>query len=298
MNVVITGVNGYIGSMLYKTLSCFGYENQYRVIGIDKELNNLGAFANGNGTGALSRVDLTKQRVPKDILKWAHVIFPLAGLVGAPKCDKDPEYADLINRVAIEQLVEDAPPHLKIIYPDTNSIYGKSDSDICTEDTPINPISVYGKTKYAAEQAVLSRENSCVLRLSTVFGMSLKNRPELMLHDFINQLATKDELVIYEPHYRRNFVHILDVVGAFEFAWTNNLTGVYNLGLESSNYTKLELANLIKDILGLKANIVEGPGKDLDQRDYWVCSKKILDTGYVFEHDLVKGIEEVYEFSR
>jgi nucleoside-diphosphate-sugar epimerase len=296
MNIMVVGGNGYVFSMvLYNNLRhALNHYPSSKIWVVDNSFENIGLLAQNQFGIEFIKGDLTKTDIDKTLLNLMDVIYWGAGLVGAPKCKDNPEYAKAINQDAVERMIGQIEnKYTKVCFPCTNSIYGNSTSDLCTEDTEIKPLSVYGETKYMGEKAVLSRENSCVLRLSTAMGCSFKNRLELMLHDFIVQLKYNKELVIYEPDYIRNFVSVRDIARAFDWAFEYDLRGVYNLCREDTNMTKWEIAETIKEQLGLDTNIVKGPGKDLDQRNYRISSRKIMETGFTYNYSLKDAIREI-----
>lgn len=294
--VLITGGAGYIGSVLTEYLLRLGHH-----------VTVLDDFRYGQ-TGLSGLCQYSKLRIVRgdcrnsDILESlvpdADYIFPLAAIVGAPACDANNHDAWTINYGGVEQIVSLCKPHYrqKIIAPNTNSGYGIGGQALCTEDSPLNPISVYGQTKCSAEKIVLRYGNSVVFRLATVFGTSPRMRFDLLVNDFVRR-AVKDRcVVLFEPHFRRNFVHIRDVVGAFIFAMNNfdKMKGeVYNLGLDSCNINKLELCKRIKNELPDFTWIESPVGEDPDKRDYIVSNEKLRRAGFEASISLEEGIREV-----
>jgi len=224
-------------------------------------------------------------------------IFPLAALVGAPLCDRDRTGAVTINRDAVASLVKLASKTQRIIIPTTNSGYGVGQKGIfCTEDTPLNPITLYGKVKAQAEKIVLDRGNSVSLRLATVFGMSPRMRIDLLVNDFTYR-AVKDRFVIvFEGNFKRNYIHIRDVARAFVHVMNNfdvMKNEPYNVGLSEANLSKLELCAKIRqqapDFVYLESPI----GEDPDKRDYIVSNEKIEKTGFKPSYSIETGIKEL-----
>lgn len=295
--VLVTGCAGYIGSTLVRHLLDAGHV----VIGVD-------ALIYDNGHAVLPylsdphflfyRQDVRDTRGLRPLIHAADAVVHLAAVVGAPACDKDPETAVAVNDLATLQLVKALGKSQKLIYPNTNSGYGETDgTSECTEDDPLNPVSVYGVSKCDGERAALAHNNAVSLRLATVFGASPRMRLDLMVNSFTAHLAAPHPLplTIYEPNFKRNFVGVQDVCRAMLHALDNwHLTGVYNLGLPSANLTKLGLAAAICDTLGLSEELIRtGEGTDPDRRNYLVSNQKIIDTGFLFGHRLSAGIMEV-----
>lgn len=302
MKVLVTGAAGYIGSTLLEYLLGAGHE----VTAVDNYMfDNANSLASYVHHPKLNTVcaDLTQ---PFDLewldgaLPWADVVIPLAALVGAPLCDKREVEATKINLEQIERIVGNLQPHQKIIYPNTNSGYGIKEG-ICYEDDPMNPISHYGRTKCDAEKVALSHKNSVVLRLATVFGPSPRMRYDLMVNYFFYEYFHTGELRIFEPHFRRNFVHVRDVARGFMFSLDKNVQGVFNLGNDDLNCTKWELAVGIQNwIQGFTVDpysetfrVYEEAGEDPDKRDYNVSSQKIRDAGFSFKYNFDNGFPQL-----
>ena len=298
MKILITGAGGYIGSMLSDQLVRQGYD----VLAIDKmkytknSLNHLFFYNNFKFINA----DVTSERVLKKYIKNVHFIIPLAALVGAPICKKNKKQATAVNFTQIKTILRFIKKDQKIIYLNSNSGYGVGEKNkYCTEDSPLNPISHYGVTKVQSEEYIIKYfKNFVCFRLATVFGYSYRMRTDLIVNYYIKESINKKKLEIFEPHFRRNFIHIKDVTGAIQFAIENfnKVKGqVYNLGLSNANITKLNLAKKIKKIIpGLKISVIRGK-KDPDQRDYFVSNKKIEKKGFKAKCSLEKGIKEVYQ---
>jgi nucleoside-diphosphate-sugar epimerase len=227
----------------------------------------------------------------------ADVIIPLAALVGVPLCDRDDVGTRTINFEAVDMLCKMASPQQRIMMPVTNSGYGIGEKGVmCTEDSPLRPISTYGITKVEAEKSVLSRENSISFRLATVFGISPRMRMDLLVNDFVYRAVTDRAVVIFEGHFKRNYIDIRDVVRVFIHGLDNfeKMKGkAYNVGLEEANLSKLELAAAIQKHLP-KFVYLEAPiGEDPDKRDYIVSNQRLLNTGFKTEWGLDLGIQEL-----
>jgi len=241
--------------------------------------------------------DVRDNYLIKDIIKQFDVIIPLAALVGAPLCDLKPTDAVFINEKSIEFISRELSNLQRVIMPVSNSGYGiGKPNEVCTEETSLNPISLYGRTKVAAEKIIMQRENSISFRLATVFGMSPRMRLDLLVNYFVHEALRTKKLTIFEGHFKRNYVHIKDVVSVFLYAIKNFehiKSNTFNFGLENANLSKLELAmkikNYIKDFIFTESK----EGKDPDKRNYIVSNKKILSLGYKFKFDLDLGIQEL-----
>ena len=298
MKILITGAGGYIGSMLSDQLVRQGY----KVIAIDtmkyakNSLNHLFFYDNFKFINA----DVTSESVIKKHVKNVNFIIPLAALVGAPICEKNKKQATAVNFTQIKIILKFIKKNQKIIYLNSNSGYGVGKKNkYCTEESSLNPISHYGVTKVQSEQYIVKNfKNFVCFRLATVFGYSYRMRTDLIVNYYINEAINNKNLEIFEPHFRRNFIHVKDVTKAIQFAIENfnKVKGqIYNLGLSNANITKLELAKKIKKVIPkLKIKIIRGK-KDPDQRDYFVSNKKIEKSGFKARFSLERGINEVYQ---
>lgn len=295
IKVLVTGGAGYIGSKLVTKLINLNFQ----VTVIDKiEYDQTSLFHLFNNKNFnLIRGDVTNSKLIGSIIKKFDYIIPLAALVGAPLCDKYPKEAVNINYGAIKLILSYIKPSQKIIFTTTNSGYGIGLKDkYCDENSPLNPISLYGQTKVDAEKEILNHKNSISLRLATVFGYSFRMRTDLLVNNFVLRAVKDKKIVLFEPNFRRNFIHIDDVINGIVFA-INNFnclrSNCYNLGLSNANITKIKLANLIKEeIPNLKISI-DNSKKDPDKRDYFVSNKKIENKGYKANFSLKRGIKEL-----
>jgi nucleoside-diphosphate-sugar epimerase len=293
--VLITGGAGYLGSVLSPFLLAEGFE----VTVLDSFLFQQSTLMDccGQDRFRVIRGDVRNERVLRDALASQDIIIPLAALVGAPLCNLDETGAISTNQTAIESLCRLAGASQVILYPTTNSGYGIGEKGkFCTEETPLRPISLYGTTKVKAEEAVLARGNSLTFRLATVFGSSPRMRIDLLVNDFVYRAIHDRAVLIFEGHFKRNYIHIRDVARAFLHAIQNfaAMKGrPYNVGLEEANLSKLELCAKIKTHLP-QFTYVEAPiGEDPDKRDYIVSNQRILGTGFKTEWDLDRGIREL-----
>ena len=295
MNILITGGAGYLGSVMTPHLLSKGHQ----VTVLDNFMfrqNSLADCCHYEGFQVV-RGDCRDQATVKPLLKKADIIIPLAALVGAPLCNDDKEAAESVNHGAVKTLCELSSPDQKIIMPITNSGYGVGEEGkFCTEETPLRPITLYGKTKVAAEEAVLSRDNSVSFRLATVFGMAPRMRLDLLVNDFVYRAVNDRALLIFEGHFKRNYIHVRDIARVFEHAINNfeSMKGQpYNAGLEEANLSKLELCTKIKEHLPKFVFVEAEVGEDPDKRDYIVSNQRLLNTGFETEWDLDRGIQEL-----
>jgi nucleoside-diphosphate-sugar epimerase len=295
MKILVTGGAGYLGSVLVPQLLQAGHS----VTVMDTFMFRQSSLAECCSSDAFDvvRGDCRDERLLSDLLKAHDVAIPLAALVGAPLCERDRVGAVSVNRDAVRLLCKLASPEQWILMPVTNSGYGIGQPGIpCTEESPLKPISLYGTSKVEAEQAVLERENSISFRLATVFGMSSRMRLDLLVNDFVYRAVNDRALVVFEGHFKRNYIHIRDVARVFIHALENfqSMRGrAYNVGLEDANLTKLELCAVIQKHLPQFVYLEAPIGEDPDKRDYIVSNQRILSTGWKPAHSLDDGICEL-----
>lgn len=295
MRILITGGAGYIGSVLTPSLLTAGHE----VTVVDNFMFRQNSLIDccHYETFQVVRGDVRDEGLMKKLVAKADAIIPLAALVGAPLCDRDPVAARTINFEAVDLLCRLASREQWILMPVTNSGYGVGEKGKhCDENTPLRPISLYGVTKVDAEKKVLDRENSISFRLATVFGMSPRMRMDLLVNDFVYRAFYDRAVVIFEGHFKRNYIHVRDVVRAFMHGLDQfgTMKGKpYNVGLDDANLSKLELCEVIRKHLP-KFVFVEAPiGEDPDKRDYIVSNARIAATGFAPEWSLDRGIQEL-----
>lgn len=295
LDILVTGGAGYLGSTLVPMLLAEGH----RVTVLDNFMFRQNSLAHvcHDPNFDIVRDDCRNEATVKRLLAKADVVIPLAALVGAPLCNADQTGAVSINLDAVKMICRLASPAQRIILPNTNSGYGIGAKDaFCTEESPLNPITLYGRTKVDAEKAVMERENSLSFRLATVFGMSPRMRIDLLVNDFVHRAVFDRAVVLFEAHFKRNYIHVRDVARAFIHAIDNFETmkgQSYNVGLSDANLSKAELCERIQKHLP-KFVYLEAPiGEDPDKRDYIVSNAKIEATGYRPAHSLDAGIQEL-----
>lgn len=241
--------------------------------------------------------DARDERLMKKLVSTADVIIPLAAIVGAPACDRDPLMARTVNLDAVQHILKLRTSSQLVIYPTTNSGYGTKSGDIyCTEETPLEPISLYGLTKTEAETTVLEAPNTITLRLATVFGLSPRMRMDLLVNHFVYAAVTDRYLVIFEKDFKRNYIHIRDVADCFIHCIENAPAMIgrpYNVGLDAANLSKEELALKIKEYVpGFFIHFAE-VGSDPDKRNYIVSNQRLRETGFEAKRTLDDGIREL-----
>ncbi|MDR3733936.1 MAG: NAD(P)-dependent oxidoreductase [Acidobacteriaceae bacterium] len=294
-SILVTGGAGYLGSVLVPALLAAGH----RVTVLDNFMFHQNALAAvcADPQFSVIRGDARDEKQLQDALDGKDLIIPLAALVGAPLCDADAIGAVSLNRDAVASLCRLAAPTQRILMPVSNSGYGIGDpGQVCTESSPLRPISLYGRTKVEAEQLVLQRGNAITLRLATVFGMSPRMRIDLLVNDFVYRAINDRAVILFEAHFKRNFIHIRDVARAMLHAIDHfdiMKDNVYNLGLSDANLSKFELCQQIQRHLP-KFVFLESPiGEDPDKRDYIVSNAKIEATGLLPRYSLDDGIREL-----
>jgi len=292
MRVLITGGAGYIGSELVAHLI-----NEYKVTVFDNMMydrTSLLRYATHPNFNFIEG-DVRDTKALLKLVSENDIIIPLAALVGFPLCDKDPRGASEINFAANRLIAEAKSPDQMLLYPCTNSGYGVAKDGVCTEKSPLNPISLYGKTKVQAESAFRDTPGCATFRLATVFGPSSRMRSDLLVNNFVLRALQDKLIVLYECKFMRNYVHIQDVCRAFKYAidkWDLFEDQTFNLGNDSLNMNKLDLAKSIGEHLPLEIIQAEF-NSDPDVRDYIVSSQKIYDTGFICQYDLHKGIKQL-----
>jgi nucleoside-diphosphate-sugar epimerase len=293
--VLITGGSGYLGSVLVNDLLKQGFQ----ITVLDNFMygqSSLNQYCSNKNFNVVNG-DVRDKICMKHLMKSSDVIIPLAAFVGAPLCKKDPVGAKTINYDAIMMMLELKAKSQSILMPTTNSAYGSGNNEnFCNEESPLKPISQYAIDKVAIEKELMQHENVISFRLATVFGMSPRMRIDLLVNDFVYRAVYDKFVVLFEAHFKRNYIHIKDVSRVFQFALDNfdsMKNEIFNVGLSSANISKAELCEKIKskiqDFIYLEASV----GKDPDQRNYIVSNKKIESKGFEPIYDLDDGILEL-----
>ena len=292
--ILVTGGAGYIGSVLIPKLLLDGYE----VTCVDNlmyEPTSL-MMATINKNFKLIVGDARDKELMKPLIEKNDVIIPLACMTGAPLCNKDKVAAASVNKDSVVMCSELSSPEQLLIYPCTNSGYGIGEEGIfCTEESPLNPISLYGKLKVEAENILLQKGNAITFRLATVFGISPRPRLDLLVNDFTYRAYFDKTVVLFEAEFKRNYLHIEDAADGFRFAIKNpNLMGnCFNLGYSEANLSKRELCDEIKNVIPDFVYLISEIGSDIDKRNYIVSNQKIEDAGFKAKRDLSTGIKEL-----
>jgi nucleoside-diphosphate-sugar epimerase len=298
--VLLTGGAGYLGSVLSEALLDAGH----RVTVLDNLSHGEQSLFHLCANQGFEFVfgDARDERLVKPLVAEADVILPLAALVGAPACDRDPSLARSLNFEAIRMLNRLRSREQLVVYPTTNSGYGtKSGETLCTEETPLEPISLYGQTKTQAETELMATPNVVSLRLATVFGASPRLRLDLLVNHFVYAAVTDGYLVIFEKDFKRNFIHIRDVADCFLHCLKHagSMTGrIFNAGLDAANISKEELALKIKAHVPKFYVHFASIGEDPDKRNYIVSNQRLRETGFEARRTLDKGIAELIKAYR
>ena len=293
MKFLITGGAGYIGSILTKDLLDEGHE----VVVVDNfgyEQNSLANVCSEKKLKIIKSDFRDFSNYIKDI-KSSDFIVPLAGMVGAPMCNRNPHEAESINLNNQIELFKKISDEQYILMPTTNSAYGTSGGEICDESSKLNPISTYAIHKVDVEKRLMDKKNWISFRLATVFGMSPRMRVDLLVNDFVFRALYEKFIVLFEHNFNRNFIHVRDVSRAFTYAVNNSSkmnNNIFNVGLSDANLTKLELCEKIKKYIKFKI-IIDEVEKDPDQRNYIVSNQKIENKGFKPNYSINDGIEEL-----
>ena len=295
LSILVTGGAGYLGSIMVPELLAEGH----RVTVFDNFMykqNSLAAVCS-HPDFAVVHGDARNEPLVKDVVKSADVIIPLAALVGAPLCDKDPVGATTLNRDGQIMLLKALSKDQRILMPITNSGYGVGEAGkFCTEESPLRPVSLYGRHKVEIEKVALDRGNTISFRLATVFGMAPRMRIDLLVNDFVYRAVYDRAVILFEPHFKRNYIHVRDVARAFLHGLKNfedMKDEPYNVGLSDANISKWELCEKIKEHVPEFAYQEAPIGEDPDKRDYIVSNEKIESTGFKPAYSLDMGIQEL-----
>lgn len=295
MKILVTGGAGYLGSVLCPEFLKQGYE----VTVLDNFMFKQNSLVDccTYDTFSIVRGDCRDESLMSRLIKNKDIIIPLAALVGVPICSMDVTATTTTNLEASKLLVRLCSRDQWILYPTTNSGYGIGEKGkYCTEETPLKPISLYGQTKVDSEKLFLDRGNSITFRLATVFGMSPRMRIDLLVNDFTYRAVTDGAVIIFEGHFKRNYIHIRDVARAFIYGIQNfekMKNEPYNFGLDDANLSKIELCQAIQKHLPNFVYLEAPIGEDPDKRDYIVSNAKILSTGLRPKFSIDMGVKEL-----
>jgi len=293
MKILITGGAGYLGSTLTKHLLEAGYSVTVLDNLMYDQVTLLHLF--GNPKFQFELGDVRDKKLLQELVGLNDVIIPLAAIVGMPACKANPELTVAVNYQQVADIVEVLRDDQKLILPNTNSQYGSSDS-IITEESPFNPLSLYAKTKCDAENIMLEKGNGVSLRLATVFGVSPRMRTDLLVNDFVYKSVVDGYLVLFEAHFKRNYIHVQDIARTFQFIIENydKCKGhAFNVGLSTANLSKLELAEKIKSHIPSLVIKQDDFKEDFDKRNYIVSNEKLEALGWKPIYDLDYGIKQL-----
>ncbi len=293
--VLVTGGAGYIGSVLVPAMLARGHAVTIVDNFMYRQTSLLDCCADPDFT--VIRGDVRDEGLMEREIARHDIVIPLAAIVGAPACDRQPDAAVAVNREAIRHIARNLSSHHKVVFPVTNSGYGIGDRDSrCTEESPLRPVSLYGRTKVEAERVLRDTGQAVTFRLATVFGMAPRMRRDLLVNDFVYRAVTDRFVVLFESHFKRNYIHVRDVANTFLFAldnWERMRGETYNAGLSGANLSKAALCERIRaavpDFQVLESDI----GQDPDRRDYIVSNEKLESLGWRPEYGLDDGIKEL-----
>ena len=295
MHILVTGGAGFLGSILCEHLLRDGYS----VTVLDNLAHGQGSLFHlcAHEKFNFIRGDVRDEKTINQLIKNVDVIIPLAAVVGAPACDRDPWAATSVNLDAIRMINRLRSSAQWVIYPTTNSGYGTKSGDVfCTEETPLEPITLYGQTKVEAELELLNSPNTITLRLATVFGVSPRMRIDLLVNHFVYAAITDSYIVIFEKDFKRNYVHIRDVADCFCYCIKNadKMKGrPYNVGLDAANLSKEQLALKVKDYVPNFFIHFSEVGSDPDRRNYIVSNQRLRESGFEAKRSIDDGIKEL-----
>lgn len=293
--ILITGAAGYIGSVLTPIL----LEKGFKVTALDNLMYNQTSLITlcSNSNFTFIKADVTDFSFMEKELKNHDIIIPLAAIVGAPACKDKPLLAKAVNLEAVNFIADNTTEDQMILFPNTNSGYGIGIKNaFCDESSPLNPISLYGIHKVQAEKKLLSTKRAISFRLATVFGLSPRMRLDLLVNDFTFRALHDKFIILFEEHFKRNYIHIKDVANAFLFGIENfeKMKGqAFNVGLSSANLSKKELVEKIKKYIPSFYIHSAKIGEDPDKRDYIVSNEKLESLGWSPKYSLDDGIKEI-----
>ena len=293
--ILVTGGAGYIGSVLVPNL----LESKMNVTVLDNFMYKQTSLAHVAHSKKLEIIkgDVRDTSLVKSLVSKHDIVIPLAAIVGAPACDRDPKLANSVNKVATLELISQIGKEQRILMPTTNSAYGSGDkNNYCDENSQLRPLSRYARDKVFVEEALMKLKNASSFRLATVFGLSPRMRLDLLVNNLTYKAMNDGYVVLFEGHFLRTYVHVRDVANLFWFAIKNPdlVAGqVFNFGLSEANLSKIELCELIKGVLGNFVILEDQIQKDPDQRNYLVSNKKIERLGFRAKISVEDGVKEL-----
>jgi nucleoside-diphosphate-sugar epimerase len=292
MKILVTGGAGFIGTTLIPVL--LGEGHKVRVLdnlmyGGDQLLPFF-----RNPDFEFQRGDIRSLEDVKRAVQGQDAVIHLAAIVGYPACRKDPKLAEEVNVQGTKNIAALVSPNQLVVFGSTGSNYGAVE-EICTEETPLNPLSLYGQTKTLAEAYLMEHCSTVAFRFATAFGLSPRLRLDLLINDFTYRAVTQQYLVVYEKHFMRTFIHVHDMARAFAFAIknANKMRGhVFNVGSDRMNFSKQQVCELIEKQVKCYVHYAD-VGEDVDKRNYVVSYRKIGELGYDTTVTVEQGIGEL-----
>lgn len=293
MKILVTGGAGYVGSVLVPELLKKGYEVRVLDNLMYGQTSLFAYFMEGNFK--FIKGDVRDVQTVEKAVDGVDMIIHLAAIVGAPVCEKNPELAKSVNDGATKLLSSLLSKNQQVIYSSTGSNYGAVIGQICTEETPLNPFSIYGVTKTEAEKYLMENNNTIAFRFATAFGVSPRMRLDLLINDFVYQAVVNKTLILFEKTFKRTFIHVGDMARSFIFGLKNfdRMKGqIYNVGGEKNNFSKEDVALKIKEKIKFYLHFAD-IGEDQDKRNYIVSYKKINEAGFKIKISVDEGINEL-----
>jgi len=292
MKILVTGGAGFVGSVFVPLLLRKGYKVRvydnllYGVEGL------LGCFLDSNFE--FFKGDVRDKSELAKAIKGCDAVVHLAALVGYPICKKNEDDAMAVNITGTQTLASVVPKDVPLIFASTGSCYGNLE-EVCKEELPLKPLTIYGETKALAEIAVQQGGNFVTYRFATGYGVSPRLRLDLLINDFCYKAVYEKNLIVYERHFQRTFVHVYDMARAFLFGiqhFEDMKNETYNVGSEGMNLSKQFIAEFIKVKVPYYLHYAD-VGHDEDKRDYAVSYEKMNKTGFKTGVTLDQGVDQL-----